>query len=238
MTGFGNGLIRLFIYFVIAAGGALTSRVFIKIPHEIFRKILHTILLGSLLVFVFGFATWQQAAIASVGFAVVVYPFLAFFERMRGYSELTTERRKGELKESLLFVFAMFTLVIAICWGYLGDRYLVLASVYAWGFGDAAAALIGKKWGRHKIQFGHVDHHKSYEGSGAMFALSFVSVLVILLLRGGLGFGACTVTAFVTALVSTVAELYSKDGHDTFICPLSAMVVLLPLVHLMGGGVG
>ena len=88
-------------YFAVLAAVALTLRKLIRIPDELFRKILHCILLGSLPVFVFGFDTWWRAAAASVVFAVVVYPILAWFERFRGYSELTTERKKGELKESL-----------------------------------------------------------------------------------------------------------------------------------------
>lgn len=235
MQVFLSGVPALMVYFVVAAGSALTCRVLIRIPDELFRKILHCILLGSLLVFVFCFDGWWQAALCSVGFAVIVYPILAWFERYKGFSKLTTERKKGELKESLLLVFGMFALVIAVCWGWLDDRYLVLASVYAWGFGDAAAALVGKKWGTHKIHFGHADSHKSLEGSSAMFLVSLVSVTVILLCRGGLSPAGYVIAPLFTALVSTFAELYSKDGHDTVICPLSAMVVLLPLIWCFGG---
>ena len=116
-------------------------------------------------------------------------------------------------------------------WGLL----LALAGIYAWGFGDAAAALVGKQWGRHKIHLTHADHHKSVEGSAAMFLCAVISVTVVLVLRGGLSMGKILLTAVVTALVSTLAELYSKDGHDTVICPLSAMAVLLPVLHLLGG---
>ncbi|MBE6962209.1 MAG: phosphatidate cytidylyltransferase [Ruminococcaceae bacterium] len=235
MQEFLYGARALLIYFVCAAAPALLCRYLIRIPDELFRKILHCILLGSLPVFVFGFDTWWRAAAAAVSFAAVVYPILAWFERFRGYSELTTERKKGELKESLLLVFAMFAVVISVCWGWLHDRYLVLASVYAWGFGDAAAALVGKRWGRHKIRFGIADSHKSLEGSAAMFAVSLISVETVLLLRGGIGSAGYIVIPMVTALVSALAELCSRDGHDTVICPLSAMVVLLPLVHLFGG---
>ena len=230
-----HGLLVLLVYFVIAASTALISRVLIRIPDELFRKILHCILLGSLIVFVFCFDRWWHAACSAVAFAVVVYPILAGFERFKGFSKLTTERSKGELKQSLLLVFGMFAVVIAICWGWLNDRHLVLASVYAWGFGDAAAALVGKKWGKHKISFGHADNRKSAEGSAAMFLVSLVSVAVILICRGGLSIAGYIVVPIVTALVSAAAELYSKNGHDTVICPLSAMVVLLPLTHLFGG---
>ena len=51
-----HGVFVLLLYFAIAASVALTCRVLIRIPDELFRKILHCILLGSLIVFVFCFA--------------------------------------------------------------------------------------------------------------------------------------------------------------------------------------
>ena len=235
MSVFLSGLGALLIYFVIAASTALLCRRAFVIPDELFRKILHCILLGSLIVFVFCYPVWWHSALSALGFAVVVYPFLAVAERIPGFSRFTTERKKGELKASLLLVFSMFALVIAICWGWLGDRWLVLTSIYAWGFGDAAAALVGKRWGRHKIHLGHADNHKSLEGSAAMFVTSLVSVAFLLVLRGGLNAAGYVIVPIVTALVSTIAELYSKGGYDTVVCPLSAMVVLLPMIHIFGG---
>ena len=230
-----RGSWNLVLYFVPMAGIALICRALIKIPDELFRKILHCILLGSLLVFVFGFQHWYSASLVALIFEILVYPILAFFERFRGYSSLTTERKKGELKSSLLLVFTMFAVVIAICWGWLGDKHLVLASIYAWGFGDAAAALIGKQFGRHKLTGPFLDGKKSLEGTCAMFLTSFVTVTVILLSRGGMGILFCVITALLTALVSALAELYSRNGLDTVICPLCAMSALLPLVYLLGG---
>lgn len=227
----------LLAYFVPCAATALIGHYFIKIPREVFRKILHCILLGSLIVFVFGFDTWWVAALAAIIFELAVWPILRFFERFRGYSELTTERKKGELKNSLLLVFTMFAAVITICWGWLSDRYLVLASVYAWGFGDAAAALVGKRFGRHKLHFKYLDGKKSLEGTLAMSICSFISVSVVLQLRGGIPVLGAFVTAFITAQVAAVVELYSKGGNDTFTCPLASMAVLLPLMHLFGGGI-
>ena len=106
-------------------------------------------------------------------------------ERIERFSEFITERKKGELKSSLLLVFGMFAFIITVCWGLLGDPYLVLASVYAWGFGDAAAALIGKRFGKHKIRWKYTDGKKSAEGSTSMYVLSFVTVCIILMCLGG-----------------------------------------------------
>ena len=235
MEAFWGGIGAVLLYFIVMASAALISRVLVKIPDELFRKILHCILLGSLIPFVFCFPVWWAAALTAVGFAVAVYPLLAFFEKFKGFSRLTTERKHGELKQSLLLVLGMFAAVIAICWGLVGDRWLVLASVYAWGLGDAAAALIGKKFGKHKIHWKLADSHKSYEGTFAMFAVSFFSVLVILLLRGGLGWLPMIAVSAITAAVSALAELCSKDGTDTVICPLCAMCVMLPMLQLFGG---
>lgn len=235
MQDFIRGTELLLLYFIIMAGTAILCRLFITIPDELFRKILHCILLFSLPVFVYGYGRWQTAALAALGFAVVVYPILVMLEKLRGFSRVTTERKKGELKHSLLLVFGMFALVITVCWGILGKRWLVLASVYAWGFGDAAAALVGKRWGRHKIHWKHTDGKKSAEGSNAMFFCSFFSTLIILGIWSGARPLVVAVTAFITATASTFAELYSKSGNDTVICPLSAMCALILCLYPLGG---
>lgn len=162
-------------------------------------------------------------------------PIPVFFERFRQYSEFTTERKRGELKHSLLLVYTMFAVVVVVCWGGFGDKYLALASLYAWGFGDAAAALIGKKFGRHKIHAPRLDGKKSVEGTAAMFILSCVSVFFILTLRGGLGVLPRAIVSVLVGAVSAISELWSKNGNDTVICPLCAMAALLPLVYLFGG---
>ncbi|MBE6560339.1 MAG: phosphatidate cytidylyltransferase [Ruminococcaceae bacterium] len=219
------------LYYCILAAAALLARFLIRIPDEIFRKTLHGILLGSLLVYVFGFTVWYHAALSCLCFAAVVFPILFFFERFKSYSHMVTERRRGELKSSLLLVFSMFAAVISVCWGWLGDRLLVLASVYAWGIGDAAAALIGKRFGRHKIP----GTKKSFEGSLSMFLSSFLAVFLILYIRGGISLGGMVITALATGAVSAAVEVYTPGGMDTVSCPLAAMTVLLPLSAVFGG---
>ena len=230
-----TGTKAVLLYFATAASTALGARLLIRIPDELFRKILHCILLGSLPVFLFCFHTWWLAALEAVAFAAAVYPLLAFLDRFPFFEKLTTERKHGELQHSLLLVFSMFAVVMAICWGWLGDRYLAMASIFAWGFGDAAAALIGKQFGRHKIRWKYTDGKKSYEGSFAMLLTSFATVVLVLSLRDGFSFPVVLVISLAVALVSTLAELYSKNGNDTVICPLCAMAALLPLAAAFGG---
>ena len=235
MQEFFSGFGAVCLYYVIFASIALISRVFIKIPDEIFRKILHFILIGSFPVYLYAFETWWISALASLIFAIIVFPVLFFFERFKKYSEFVTERKKGELKSSLLLVFSMFAIVISVCYGIFSDRYIALASILAWGIGDALAALIGKKFGKHKINAKHTDGKKSFEGTSAMFICSFLSVFIVLFLRGGISPLGYVIIPLITGIVSALTELYCKNGVDTFVCPVSSMITIIPLTFLFGG---
>lgn len=230
-----NGVAAIIIYYLICATTALVIRCLIKIPDEIFRKTLHCILLFSLIPWVLCFNTWWISALCALAFAALVYPALCLAEKIKNYSKIVTERKGGELKRSLLIVFSMFAAIISICWGWLGDKMLVFASVYAWGFGDAAAALVGKRFGRHALEGQHIQGRKSKEGTFAMFIVSFISVITIMIIRGGLSWYAYIIIAAAAAVVSAVVELYSMDGMDTITCPLAAMAVIIPLTYLFGG---
>lgn len=217
------------LYIIALFIPALLIRKFTNIGREAFRKLLHCIALGSILCYVYAFPRWHLAVLFCLSFALLAYPLLKFLESFPFYARLMNERKKGEVKNSLIVVFLMFAIVLSLCWGYWGDKLLAVASVFAWGFGDAAAALVGQRWGRHKIP----GSKKSWEGSFSMFALSLISVFAVLMVRGGLSWSACFLTAFVTAFVSAAAELFTPGGYDTITCPLSAMAVLLPMVHIL-----
>lgn len=219
----------LLAYFAICASGAIGLRQSVTVPTEVFRKTLHVILLGSILVLVYGFRTWWVSAIAAVVFIAMVFPILVFAERIPGYSKLLTERKDGEIKRSLVLVFSMFAMLIFVCWGLLGEKYLVIASVFAWGFGDAAAALVGKRFGKYYIEGRLVEGRKSLEGTFAMFVVSFVSVLIVLSTNGE-WYGNIPI-AVVTAAVCAVVELYTKGGMDTLTCPFSAAFIMILLLH-------
>ncbi|NLL43817.1 MAG: phosphatidate cytidylyltransferase [Firmicutes bacterium] len=229
-----RGFSIIILYFIVLAGLAIFLKQFIKVPKEVFRKILHLILLGSVFGWTYAFETWWIALGAVLTFLLIVFTLLHFAERIPGYSELLVERNKGEIKRSLIAVCAMLAVLITICWGVLGQRYLVIASVAAWGLGDAAAALVGKRFGKRHIEGKFVEGRKSLEGTLAMFVVSFLSVLAILLAFGSLKWHGYIPISLVTAAVSAVVELYTKGGMDTLTCPLAAALVLLPLVRLWG----
>lgn len=230
-----QGFALLLIYFAAAAALALLARKLMKMPREIFRKALHLVLLFSLPVFLYAFPSWHLSALAAGLFALTVLPILSFGERFDGYSELLTQRKDGEIKRSLMLVFLMFAVIISVCWGWLGDRMLAAACVYAWGFGDGAAALVGKRFGRHYLQGRMIEGRKSLEGTLAMFAVSFFAVFLIMVFRGGLPLKHCFAIAVIAALVSAVVELFTLGDYDTFTCPMAAASVIIPLTLFLEG---
>lgn len=231
-----RGALSFCLYVIPAAGIMLLARKFLKIPDELFRKILHFILLGAYFPFLFGFNTWWISAGFAAGLIAIIYPILALAGKLPAFSSFVNERKKGEFKSSMILALTTVVISISVCWGLFGDKLLTIACVYAWGVGDAFAALIGKQFGKHKVKLPLADPRKSWEGSAAMFLSAVISVLTVLLVRGGLGFGSCLLIALIAAVATTYVELITKDGLDTVTCPAAAMIVILPLVKILGGG--
>lgn len=230
-----HGVSVFAMYLIPAAVIMLTARKFLKIPDELFRKILHFILLGAYVPFLFAFQSWWISAGFAAGLIVIIYPILALAGKIPAFSSFVNERKKGEFKSSMILALMTVIFSVSICWGIFGDKLLTLACVYAWGVGDAWAALIGKQFGRHKVKLPLADPRKSWEGSAAMFVCAVFSVLIVLLIRGGLSLLACLFIALVSATATTYVELITKGGLDTVTCPAVAMAVIIPLTKILGG---
>ncbi|MBE5951970.1 MAG: phosphatidate cytidylyltransferase [Lachnospiraceae bacterium] len=230
-----HGAGMVILYIIPAAGLMLTARKLLKIPDELFRKILHFILLGIYIPALFAFKTWWISALFVVALIVIIYPLLALAGRIPAFSAFINERKRGELKHSMVLALGVMAVSICVCWGGFGDRYLVLAGVYTWGVGDAFAALVGKKFGRHKISWKFADNRKSVEGSLAMFFTSALAACLILYLRGGVSIPGCLLISLLASAVCTLVELCTRNGFDTISCPTAALLVILPLIHILGG---
>lgn len=230
-----KGLGTMALYIIPVAVVMLTARKLIKIPDELFRKILHFIMLGAYIPFLFVFEHWWVSVEIAVALVIILYPVLMLAGKISAFSSFVNERKEGEFKSSMVFALGMMAFSIAIGWGVFHDKYLVLASVYAWGVGDAFAALIGKRFGRHKIMWKLADNHKSIEGCAAMFVSSAVAVFTVLMIRGGVDIPVALITSALAAFVCMIVELCTKNGLDTITCPISAMIVIIPLLKVLGG---
>ena len=230
-----HGAFVFALYLIPAAAIMLLARKFFNIPDELFRKILHFILLGTYFPFLFAFHTWWISVAFAAILIVIIYPLLALAGLIPAFSSFVNERKKGEFKSSFILALVTVMLSISICWGLFGDKLLTMTCVYAWGVGDAFAALIGKRFGKHKITWKWADHYKSIEGSAAMFITSSIAVACVLLSHNHLTLPAYIVIPVAGAITATVVEVVSKEGYDTVLCPAAAMAVMIPLMALFGG---
>ena len=209
----------------------LPVRFLTKIPSFIFRKILHIIAFTCVSVMIAFARSWQAASLLSVLIAVVIWPLLALLEKEPWYPHLFVEKKPGEIKTSLLMLFFMFAAVTAAAWGIFDNKAAAACSILMWGTGDAAAALIGIPFGKHKVTWKGTDGKKSFEGTAADFIVEllagmlFYGMLIkmpVLKLAGRI---ACA------ALAGCLCELWSPSELDTVTVPAVIMTCLLILMR-------
>jgi dolichol kinase len=110
--------------------------------------------------------------------------------------------------------------------------YFIVAGILPMAYGDAAASLVGQKFGRHKY---NISSPKSVEGSLMMFATCLLGFLACVLFFSflypisSLSFA----LAFLgTAVVATVCEALTPKGFDNLTVPLFSAIVFLILMGL------
>jgi phytol kinase len=169
---------------------------------------------------------------------IIAYPVLFICERLPFYSRIfVIDRSKqgGELRKQLAYVQISFAGLIAVFWGILGIRsgYVVAVAVMAWGFGDAAAALVGQAFGRRHVLHRYIEQTKTYEGMTAMMVVAGAAAFFTMLIYGGYSWHMSLLVSMFIAPVCGVVELFSRKGTDTLTVPFSAAVLILPLVNLL-----
>ncbi len=227
-----TGLGVLIGYYILAGSLTLLLSKLLKIPSELIRKILHTICFMSVLLMLNLFSTWYVAVFSLLAFVSIVYPVLALAERLPLYGKFFVERKNGEIKMSLILVFLMISVLIAVFWGLLETswKYIIVVAVMAWGFGDAAAALVGKAYGRHYIEHRLVEGKKTVEGTLSMFAVSWLAIFITTMIYTVASWYLCLVIALLVAPVCALVELFSRRGTDTITVPFSTAISIFALV--------
>jgi len=218
---------RLILYIIPCVLVILPIRFTTKIPSFVFRKLLHLIAFTCFTVMLISADNWQSAALTSVLIAVVVYPILSLVEHESWYPYLFVQKSPGEVKRSLLMLFFMFAAVITVSWGFLNEPEAAAAAILMWGTGDAAAALIGIPYGKHKIMSPPINGHKSWEGSVSMFIVSFLAGFGLLTLHFGLPASHTAAAVFFGAIAGSITELLSPSEWDTVTTPAAILLILL-----------
>ena len=182
------------------------------------RKFLHA-MIGNL-PFVIPLFSWAFSPfLVAAPFILVTYlasplsPWGFLRERMRGLTELTEE---GHHTGLVLYSISYTALALL----FPSQPYVIASGILPMAYGDSAAALVGRKMGRHKYSFAP---EKTVEGSVAMFTASFISLIVSSFyfssIYGCSAYGKLA-PVFVVSLVVTVVEAVSPRGFDNIGVPL------------------
>jgi dolichol kinase len=172
------------------------------------------------------FPTFVAAPFIIITFLATPYsPFKSISKKLKGLSELTEEGHQW----GLVFYAISYT-----CLAFLFPQktHVIAAGILPMAYGDAAASIIGEKYGRHKYK---LVAQKSLEGSLAMLLVSLTS------LAAGMVFFSwfydfsyfSKITAVVSAAtVATLVEAFSPMGFDNLAVPALSVLTFL----LFGGG--
>ncbi len=107
------------------------------------------------------------------------------------------------------------------------------AGIVVMALGDAAAGAFGRKFGRHVYTF--LGAKKSFEGSAAMFVVSFIAVFATLAVFK-VPAQAAALTALVLSAVGTVVEAAGKHGLDNLTVPVVCSTLAFVMLRAFSGG--
>lgn len=223
---------RYGIYLIACIVVLLAIRMLVRVPGEVWRKLLHFVAYTSAICMMVVSNDWLVSSVSCLVFSAVVYPILCLAERWSGYEAFVVQRKTGEVKKSLLLLFISHAVLIALCWGWLDQPYIAVTAILVWGAGDTMAALVGKRFGKHPVNLRGADPRKTWEGTAAMAVTSFVVAFVVLMLTNLFPWGRCLLLALAVAPVSAATELFSHNGNDT-VSVAAAITVLLALLSLL-----
>ena len=214
---FGAGLIVLFIRFVI------------KPKDFIYRKILHISAILTVFSFILPSHTWWIVVLDIFTILFLINVTLFILERTKLYKMLFVDKSHHEILRMINAYYLIMVILVLIFYGLRGEdnKYLVIASILSWGFGDALAAIIGISFGKNKLNLSFVDKDKTIEGSLAMFIASFVACLIPLIIFMHFPVWKYIVAPLFVSLSLTYIEATSKEGLDNIFCPLVASIILL-----------
>jgi phytol kinase len=118
----------------------------------------------------------------------------------------------------------------ALIWVLWGRPHLVVASLMPMTWGDALAAVLGRRIGQHRYTVARST--RSLEGSVVMFLASWAATLVALVLLAPepLGPAAAVGAAAATALAAAAVEAASPWGIDNLTVPAVSALVLVWLL--------
>ncbi|MCS7323727.1 MAG: hypothetical protein NZ532_00075 [Thermoflexales bacterium] len=202
-----------FLYVFAVLGAAEVLRRALELPVEFTRKVVHVAV---------GMWAFGTVALFSSRWAAMAPPLAFVVLNYISYRRGTFAAMETGEKSNLGTVYFPLAFAAMIALFFEVSRSLVVLTLMPMTWGDAFAAVLGRRFGRHRYTvFGAT---RSLEGSAAMFVFAWLSVTLSALVFGmsperALGMG------LALAFVSTLAEALSVRGLDNLLVPAACAVV-------------
>ncbi len=181
---------------------------------EFTRKLIHI----SVGLWAFGtvllFEHWYFAIIPPLSFVVLNY----ISYRQETFKAMETGE-KGNL--GTVYFPISFAIIICLFWT---RHNLLVASLMPMTWGDALAAILGRRYGQRKYSI--LGSTRSLEGSLAMFLFSWLSTFLTLLLLPPLGWQTSLLYSLALAIFATLVEALSPRHIDNLTVPLLSAALL------------
>jgi len=226
-----NSMLLLVCYLYIFVVIFLTLRMNDRFSQNLKRKFLH-IMIGNF-VFIIPFFTFNTFPMNFPFYVASPFILLTLIasasspikikNKMSGLADIT----KGGHKFGLVLYAISYTI---LAFFFSAKSYVIIAGILPMAFGDAAASLVGQKWGHHKL--GKLSK-KSFEGTTAMFLVTFISVTLSLLAFSYLcPFQITTLllASLGVAISATILEALTPKGLDNITVPLLSALLFLALI--------
>lgn len=172
------------------------------------------------------FDHWQFAIIPTATFIIFNYIFL----RYRIFSAM--DPKEGATPGTVYFAISCTLLLFIFHTGWeqgfpRGYEYYAMAGIMAMTWGDAFAAIIGKRFGKHSYRVpGGKKHRRTLEGSLAGFVFTFAAVSITLAIMSPLTLPLILIGGLIAAIVATLLEAISPSGSDNLTVPIAVAIVV------------
>ena len=212
-------------------GSIYAVRRFTVLPGEVMRKLIHLSTTAVSLTFPWIFLdAWPPFLLSSVAIALMLLaraPALGGLIDDFGVGDSLRRDAWGEF----YYPIAIALLFLAT----RGEPLYYVVPLFAIGFGDAAAAVFGKAYGKLRYRTAGRET-KSVEGSLAFLLVAFAGGWVALGGWSGLTPGEAGILALTAAVYMSMLEAIAWHGMDNLLSPFGGLLVLRALAPADAGG--
>ncbi len=143
---------------------------------------------------------------------------------MRGFKHVAHPSEWNRVNSATWYATAVFGLTLT------GSLPLMVVPVAVLAFGDPAAGILGRKFGRTPLV-----HGRSLEGTSAFVVVgTLAGALTLALARPEYGLFELLIVAGAAGLAGALAELFSRSVDDNLSVPLAAFAATFTALSVLG----